>query len=697
MVSKFLTKLLSDISVLPKMTDRKRLLYQKLLGERVIDFLYHLPTSLIKRKLITDNTSFQSKDIVTLIVNVDRHIVPPKFSRGRKIPFIVKCSNENMSISVMYFHNYHDTIRKSLPVGSKKVISGSLEQKTGEYTMVHPDYVKDVSDIDTVKCTEPVYPLTYGVVRGDLANFIKYSLSLIPEMEEWLSLDYIKSNNFLGWKESLYKLHNPESDKDISPDSPFRRRLAYDELLAYQLSLKLKRKYVNNSGGCPVQGDGILTDKFISGLPFKLTDSQQKCFKEIVSVQKSEKRMVHLLQGDVGSGKTAVAFMCALNAIEAKKQVAFMAPTELLAKQHYKLAENTFLPLGLKVALLSGSVKGRKKRSEVLDLISSGQVDIIIGTHALFQDSVEFKDLGLVVIDEQHRFGVNQRIKLSEKGFRVDTLLMSATPIPRTLSLALYGDIDVSRITEKPPGRKDIDTFIMPDKKIELIAEGLKKVLDEQQKIYWVCPLVEESEKLDLIAVEERYKFLTSVLGDAVGLVHGKMNIKDREKVMEEFRKGDKKILVATTVIEVGIDVKEATVIIIEHAERFGLSQLHQLRGRVGRNEVSSKCILIYKHLSENTKRRLEIMKKTNDGFLLAEEDLRIRGGGELIGTKQSGSLNFRIADLVHHYDLLREASFEAEKIISDDPGFIEERGRRLRDLLSLFQYNESVNYLSSG
>lgn len=697
MTSEDLIKLFSDISYLPKMTDKKRVVYQKLVGDKILDFLYHLPTSVIERKLLLNNNSFKNGDLVTLIVNVDKHIAPPRFVKGRKIPFVVKCSNENMSISVVYFHNYHDTIRKNFPIGSKRVISGNLDRYGSDFKMTHPDYIKTIDEVSTVSGTEPVYPLSSGISKDNLIYFIKAALSFIPDFKEWLDIDFIKKNNFLTWKESILKLHNPSCESDIDFNSVFRRRLAYDELLAYQLSLKLTRLYVNNANGCPIVGDSSLINKFVSSLPFKLTDSQREAFLEINTIQKSNKSMMHLLHGDVGSGKTVVSLMCILNAIEANKQAAFMAPTDMLAKQHFTLAEKMFLPLGLKVVFLSGSVKGRKKRQEVLESISSGEAHVIIGTHALFQDDVEFKDLGLAVIDEQHRFGVNQRMKFTEKGFRVDTLLMSATPIPRTLSLALYGDIDVYKITEKPLGRKDVDTYIMSVEKTEEVTQGLKKILEKEQKIYWVCPLIEESEKMDLMAVEDRYKFLKSVLGDVVALVHGKMSIRDREKVMQEFYEGSKKLLVATTVIEVGIDVKEATVMIIEHAERFGLSQLHQLRGRVGRNDIPSTCILLYKNLGVNTRKRLEIMRKTNDGFLLAEEDLRIRGSGELIGTKQSGVLSFRIANLFFHSDLLYKASIEAGNIVLKDPRLNTKQGKALRNLLKLFDYSSHIKYISSG
>ncbi len=680
----------SDIISIPGIGSKTKEVFQHLAGERILDILYHLPVGFIDRRNMPDILSMQNGDVVTAIVSVQAYSLPPMI-KDRKLPFKVICYNKTGFINLIFFQAFPEYIKKSLPIGEERVISGRVERFGGEIQIAHPDYIVPVAQLDSVRRLEPVYPLAAGVYHKKVINTVNEAIKRTPDnMPEWIEPEFVKKNGWQGWKESLIAAHLIVNPEDISPNSKSRQRLAYDELLASQLALALVRKYVNRNLGRSFKGNGNLSKKLLEKLPFTLTGGQQEVIKEINSDQESPNRMTRLLQGDVGSGKTIVALFSALNAVEAGAQVAIMAPTEILAVQHYKWIEKITSEIGVKVALLIGKTKG-KERENIINNLKNGEINIVVGTHALFQENVEFKDLGLVIIDEQHRFGVEQRVSLANKGNNVDVLLMTATPIPRTLTMAAYGDMECSRLTEKPTGRKEIDTRIMHFDKIAQIITGLKRVLEKGDKIYWICPLIESSEKSDLAAAQERANVLKKFFGDKVGLLHGRMKASEREEVMSEFKSGNIDMLVATTVVEVGVDVPDATVIVIEHAERFGLSQLHQLRGRVGRNDKQSSCILLYHGLGEVAKERLKIMRESNDGFRLAEEDLRIRGGGDVLGTKQSGLPQFKVANLYEHYQLLKIAHDDARKIMEIDPFLQTERGKALKILLYLFGYDKQV------
>ena len=495
----------------------------------------------------------------------------------------------------------------------------------------------------------------------------------------------------------MSQAHRPGGEADLDPDTPARRRLAFDELFANQLALALVRAHTRRSGGRRLRGDGRLRRAAEAALPFALTRAQQEAIAEAVGDMESERRMLRLLQGDVGSGKTAVALMCLLAAAEAGAQGALLAPTEILARQHHAALAPLLAAAGVRAAVLTGRDKGRA-RAAALAGLEDGSTAIAIGTHALFQKSVGFRDLGVAVIDEQHRFGVHQRLEMRRKGRALDTLVMTATPIPRTLMLTAYGDMDVSRLREKPPGRAPVRTAVMPLARLDEVTAAIARALAADDRVYWVCPLVDESEKVDLANAEERRAALAARFGDLVGLVHGRMAAAERDSVMAGFASGALRILVATTVVEVGIDVPEAAVMVVEQAERFGLAQLHQLRGRVGRGGRASACILLYRPpLGETARARLDVMRETDDGFRIAEEDLKLRGAGELLGTRQSGAPAFRLADLARHGGLLALARDEARAVVEADPELSGPRGAALRVLLYLFERDLAVGFLRSG
>jgi ATP-dependent DNA helicase RecG len=563
--------------------------------------------------------------------------------------------------------------------------------------MTHPDRIASPEEIDKLQAVEPVYPLTAGLTARPLARAVAAALERAPELQEWSDAAYRAREGWPSWRASLAAAHAPAAESDLAPTTKARRRLAFDELLANQLALALVRARQKRQRGRPTAGDGRLRDRALASLPFRLTASQERALDEILADAASDERMLRLLQGDVGSGKTVVAFLAMLNAVEAGRQAALMAPTEILARQHFATIEPIAAAAGVPVALLTGRDKG-KAREHTLAALAAGDIAITIGTHALFQEEVEFRDLALAVVDEQHRFGVHQRLTWAAKGRAADVLVMTATPIPRTLMMTAYGDLDVSRLTDKPPGRKSVDTRALPLARLEDVVGRLSRAIRDGARIYWVCPLVEESELLDLAAATERAAMLAERFPGRVGLVHGRLKARDKDEAMARFAAGDIDILVATTVIEVGVDVPEATVMVIEHAERFGLAQLHQLRGRIGRGERASTCLLLYAApLGEAARARIEIMRETDDGFRIAEEDLRLRGAGEVLGTRQSGLPVFRLADLVHHQDLLAAATDDAKLTLERDPDLAGERGQALRTLLYLFERDAAVVTLRSG
>ena len=687
-----LEALFQPISALAGVGSPAARLLPKLTGPDIVDLLWHLPFGLIDRRYTPKIAEIDHACMATLEVTVDSHS-----PGGRGRPYRVRCRDETKFIDLVFFNVRGPYISNQLPVGQKRLVSGKVEFYNGVPQMAHPDAILPVSARERLVALQPVYRLTAGVSSAVLDRIMRAALVRAPEFPEWIDPGLMKQRGWPNWRAALTAVHWPESEAELSPDAPARQRLAYDELLAHQLALALIREQHRRSGGRPTIGPGELKQATLAALPYTLTGAQQRALAEIEHDMASPRRMLRLLQGDVGSGKTVVALLAMLSAVEAGRQAALMAPTEILARQHLATIAPICAGLNIEVALLTGRDKG-KGRKETLAALADGRVHILIGTHALLQDDVVFADLAFAVVDEQHRFGVDERAVLTAKGRGVDTLVMSATPIPRSLTLAAYGDMDVSRLDEKPPGRTPIDTRAIPIEKLDAVIEGLERAIAGGARIYWVCPLIENSDETDLAAARDRHAMLAARFGDRVGLLHGRMKSAEKDGVMAAFAAGDLDILVATTVIEVGVDVPEATVMVIEHAERFGLAQLHQLRGRVGRGQAASRCVLLYAEpLTVTARDRLNILRETEDGFLIAEEDLRLRGAGDLLGTKQSGMPDFKLADPVRHGDLLAIAASDARVTMERDPGLTGPRGEALRTLLYLFRRDRAVRYLRSG
>ena len=688
-----LDSLFAEATTLPGIGPKLGKLLGEFTGDRVIDLLHHLPSNLIDRQYRPPLNLVEDGRIATFEVEVVKHEAP----RRRNLPYRILCQNDTGYLSLVFFHARGDWLGKAMPEGAMRMVSGRVERFRDNLQIVHPDHMLSKTAFEALPVIEPVYPLTAGLSAKVLMKAIQAALPNLPDLPEWQDEEWLRKQGWKSWKASIRQAHRPEANDALEADHPARARLAYDELLAHQLVLALVRRQRKQVAGraYPTQSD--LPEKMLALLPFPLTGSQESAISDIRSDMSAPNRMLRLLQGDVGSGKTVVAVMAMLQAVENGAQAALMAPTEILARQHAETLGPWLDALGVRWQLMTARNKG-KLRSESLAALAAGDVQIAIGTHALFQEDVVFQDLGLAVVDEQHRFGVQQRMALSSKGDGVDVLVMTATPIPRTLTLTAYGDMDVSRMPDKPPGRKPVDTRVISMDRYDEVVQSLGNAMAQGARVYWVCPLVSESELVDLAAAEDRAKALTALYGDAVGLVHGQMPAAEKDAVMARFAAGDISILVATTVIEVGVNVPEATIMVIEHAERFGLAQLHQLRGRVGRGLDKSSCVLLYRGpLGETSQARLSIMRETEDGFRIAEEDLRLRGAGEVLGTRQSGLPSFRLADLEAHADLLPAVHDDVRLMLQQDPTLSGARGKALRILLYLFRRDEAIRFLQSG
>lgn len=663
---------------------------------KVIDFLWHLPSGVIDRSRQPVIVEAPEGVIVTIQVTVGRHRPSPR--HNRRIPYKVEAYDDSGSITLVFFNARQEFLKRQLPEGEVRFISGKVEWFNGQAQMVHPDHMLSAAEFAEMPMIEPVYPMTAGLSPKTFRKASDAAVSLVPPLGEWQDSSWLSRQGWHGFQPAMAAVHAPQSGEDVSPEATDRQRLAYDELLANQLALALVRRQMKRARGRSLAANGDYRSRILEQLPYSPTQSQQGATAEILEDMASPDRMLRLLQGDVGSGKTLVSLLALVTAVEAGAQGALMVPTEILARQHLESLSELCEPAGIAVEILTGREKG-KTREAILERLQSGKIGILVGTHALFQAGVDFKDLGLAVIDEQHRFGVHQRLAIQSKAAgKADVLVMTATPIPRTLSLTLYGDMDVSRLTEKPAGRQPVDTRVLPADRLGDIVDGLRRALATGARAFWVCPLVEENDEMDWVAAEARFGALNDIFPGQVGLVHGRMKGPEKDEVMERFVSGGISILVATTVIEVGVNVPEATIMVVENAERFGLSQLHQLRGRVGRGADKSSCLLLYKGpLGETAKARLKIMRDTEDGFLIAEEDLRLRGAGEVLGTRQSGVPEFRIADLSAHGELLAAARDDTGLILQKDPNLTSERGQALRVLLYLFERDEAIRLLSAG
>ncbi|MCE2492154.1 MAG: ATP-dependent DNA helicase RecG [Alphaproteobacteria bacterium] len=685
----------APVSGLPGVGPRIAKLIEKVAGPRLVDLYWHLPTQIVDRRYSPSLARAPDGAIVTVTVVVERHTPAP----GKRLPYKVFCSDGSGQLTLVFFHAKPDYLQRALPVGEERVVSGRIRHYGDEVQITHPDHIGTAAELDALKAVEPVYRLTAGLTARPLQRAVRLTLDQAPDLPEWLEPQFVSGRRWQGWKDALLAAHAPESPDDLEPGNPARERLAYDELLANQLALALVRESVRRGAGRAVSGDSSLRKQVVASLPYSLTSAQERALEEIWKDMASPARMLRLLQGDVGSGKTIVAFLAMLNAVESGAQAALMAPTEVLAQQHGDVLTPLCAELGIRLALLTGREKGKFRRETLADL-EAGDIDILVGTHAIFQEGVAFSDLAFAVIDEQHRFGVHQRLALTAKaaGARANLLVMTATPIPRTLTMTAYGDMDVSQLDEKPPGRIPVDTRAMPLERLDEVVQAVRRAVGDGDRVYWVCPLVEESDVIDIAAAEARYAALAGNLGNDVALLHGRMKSAEKDAHMSRFAGGEISVLVATTVIEVGVDVPEATVMVVEHAERFGLAQLHQLRGRVGRGDRQGRCLLLYAApLGDTARARIRIMRETDDGFRIAEEDLRLRGAGEVLGTRQSGLPDFRLADVGAHEELMLAARDDAKLVLERDPDLSSDRGQALRALLYLFERDAAVGYLRSG
>ena len=658
------------------------------------DVIFTLPYAGIDRRLVASLKGADLPQTLTVEVFVGAHQPP----RARSGAYRILVEDAESAFQLVFFHARAEYLQKQLPSGARRLVSGKVELFDGLAQMVHPDHILLPHQAEELAHYEPVYPLTAGVTQKTMTKATRAALKLAPQLPEWIDPAQKQQQGWPDWQAAVSAAHQPQTASDLRADHPARERLAYDELMAHQLTLALARARIKKAAGRSTCGTGALHQKVLAALPYTPTGAQTRTTAEITADMAAPAKMNRLLQGDVGAGKTLVAVMALLTAVEAGGQGVLMAPTEILARQHLKGLKPLGASAGVVVDLLTGRDK-RRERQTKLAALAAGEIDILVGTHAVFQADVNFCDLRLAVIDEQHRFGVRQRLELGRKGQSADVLVMTATPIPRSLALAHYGDMDISVLDEKPPGRSPVTTALTSTERIDEVIDHLRRAIAEGRQAYWVCPLVEQSEVLDFTSAEDRFQRLRAVLGeDQVGLVHGQMPAQDKDAAMQRFQSGQTRVLVATTVIEVGVDVPNATIMVIERAEHFGLAQLHQLRGRVGRGAGKSTCLLMYQPpLSESGQRRLSTLRETEDGFRIAETDLAMRGAGDLIGTAQSGLPQFRVADLDSMSGLMATAQSDARALLTTDPELTSPRGQAARALLWLMEQDKAIHLISVG
>jgi len=686
--------LFAGLDTLPGVGPKAVQAFAQMAVDKPRDLLFTLPHSGVDRRLRASIREVTPGSTVTVEVEIGGH-VPPRRKGG---PARVHVRDSETEFQLVFFHARGDWLDRQLPTGQRRVISGKLELFDGVAQIVHPDHVLRPEEAGDLPAFEPVYPLSAGLTQRLVAKAAQAAVARAPDLAEWIDPALKAREGWPDWREAVAAAHAPTGAEGLAPTHPARQRLAYDEFFAHQMTLALARATLRRGKGRASVGTGALQDKVLQSLDFAPTGAQDRAVAEIAADMASEKRMNRLLQGDVGAGKTLVAFLALLIAVEAGGQGVMMAPTEILARQHMDSLRPLAEAAGVRLEILTGRDKGADRAAK-LAAAASGEIGILVGTHALFQKDVALADLRLAVIDEQHRFGVAQRMELAAKGPAADVLVMTATPIPRSLALANYGDMDVSLLDEKPPGRKPVKTALVSAGRLDEVVGHLRQAIAEGRQAYWVCPLVEESEAVDLTAAEERFRHLRAALGEGrVGLVHGQMPAAQKDAAMAAFAAGETAVLVATTVIEVGVNVPNASIMVIERAEIFGLAQLHQLRGRVGRGAASSTCLMLYQPpLGETAERRLSILRENEDGFRIAEEDLEIRGAGDVIGTAQSGLPRFRVGDMERQAALMAVAQSDARRLLAEDPGLGGPRGQAARGLLWLMEQDRAIRLITVG
>jgi ATP-dependent DNA helicase RecG len=674
-----------------------KLLAKPLTSPRVIDLLWHLPSGYVDRRLCPSILDASPGSIATLMVTPVRYQAPPR--NAARAPLKVLCEDASTALDIVFFHGDRNAIKRLLPLNEPRLVSGRVEKYGSRLQMAHPDHILASSERARLPAIEPVYPLTLGLTQKLLHRVVGEALGRLTGFPEWLDASLVEAESWPVFAEALRLFHRPQSPADTVLWAKARERLGFDEVFSAQLAIALVRRGYRQLAGRSLVGFGQLAQKMRAALPYSLTRSQEQALAEIKADMAAPRRMLRLLQGDVGAGKTVVAALAMAEAVEAGAQAAIMAPTDVLARQHLETLGPLCEAAGISLGYLSGREQG-KARAAMLEKLVAGEIQIIAGTHALFQPDVAFKDLGLAIVDEQHRFGVAQRLALQEKARNADAdiLVMTATPIPRTLLLSVHGDLDVSKLIEKPAGRKPVSTRAIPQDRLEEVVEGLHRALKEGAQIYWVCPAVESDTMREMTAAEERAAHLRQIFGERVGLVHGKLPGAEKDAAIAAFAARETSILVATTVIEVGVNVPSATVMIVENAEMFGLAQLHQLRGRVGRGAAQSSCVLLYKApLSETAKARLDILRQVDDGFVIAEEDLRLRGGGEVLGPRQSGDPGFRLAAWPQAAPLIERAADLVKLLLARDPYLKSPQGLAARQCLALFEREDAMRLLQAG